>query len=383
MPKRALKQRPDGRYMCWYKGKCFYGYTSDEALSARNEYKRLLENGIREEALGITVRQYAEKWVGIYKAEVAVGTYNAYVNYLNMVCKVIGDMRMKDVTTTDIQSIYRQQIGKSGSHIRKFCATCKALFESALNDGVINRNPCAKSKRPYGEEGSHRVLEPWECDLVARMVGKHDFADAAMLMLYAGLRRGEVLAFNIDRDVDYKNGVIYVREAVAFDSNQPMIKSTKTLSGIREIPLFDPLKNALTGKHGLVITNHSGQTMSLSSFTCKWDSFLTAMETELNGCHKRWYGKTKEHKAILAAGGLLPAWKNVTIRTHDFRHSFCSMLYNADVDLKTAMKWMGHADEKMILKIYAHLSTEKEKQSALAVGRILNQRIYSQIRSQD
>jgi integrase len=30
------------------------------------------------------------------------------------------------------------------------------------------------------------------------------------------------------------------------------------------------------------------------------------------------------------------------------------MLRDAGVDLKVAMEWLGHADEKMILKIYDH-----------------------------
>ena len=41
------------------------------------------------------------------------------------------------------------------------------------------------------------------------------------------------------------------------------------------------------------------------------------------------------------------------------------MLYEAGVDLKSAQKWMGHADEKMIMRIYAHLS-EKQEQRAEA-----------------
>ena len=69
---------------------------------------------------------------------------------------------------------------------------------------------------------------------------------------------------------------------------------------------------------------------------------------------RRWYGKTKEHKKILAAGGQLPPYNAVTIRPHDLRHSYCTMLRDAGVDLKVAMEWLGHADEKMILKIYDH-----------------------------
>ena len=34
MPRQTLKQRPDGRYACKYKGKFFYGATQTEALAA-------------------------------------------------------------------------------------------------------------------------------------------------------------------------------------------------------------------------------------------------------------------------------------------------------------------------------------------------------------
>ncbi len=87
--------------------------------------------------------------------------------------------------------------------------------------------------------------------------------------------------------------------------------------------------------------------MSQSAIKRKWESYITALETEVNGCPKRWYGKKKEHIAILSRGEELPPWKAVSIRTHDLRHTFCTMLYDAGVDVKTAMKWMGHADESM------------------------------------
>jgi integrase len=123
--------------------------------------------------------------------------------------------------------------------------------------------------------------------------------------------------------------------------------------------------------------------MSKSAWSKKWRSFITALEVELNGCHKRWYGHTVEHKAILANGGALPPWKDVTIRSHDFRHSFCTMLYDAGVDIKTAMKWMGHSDEKMIMHVYAHLSEQKEFSASLAVGKLLDEALCSQNGSQN
>ncbi|MDD3334140.1 MAG: tyrosine-type recombinase/integrase [Eubacteriales bacterium] len=382
MPRKGLKQRADGRYYCRYKDKWFYGASSDEALDARDEYKRQLKSGLREEALGKTVTQYAKEWMPTYKADVSVKTYNDYAKYVNLLCAYFDGVRVRDVTATDIKRFYQSQSGKSKSYIRKMTMLTKDIFSTAVEDGVILRNPCAKVRGPAAEEGTHRALEQWERDLVVSMVGEHDMAIAAMLMLYGGLRRGEVIAFDISRDVDFKKGSIHVRNAVAFNTNQPTLKDPKTDAGERELYLFAPLRAALQGKSGLALKRKSGEIMSKSAWNKKWSSFKTAMETKLNGCHKRWYGRTKEHMAILAAGGELPPWRKITIQSHDFRHSFCTMLYDAGVDMKTAIKWMGHADETMILRIYAHLSEEKEKTASLAVGKLIETTLCSQNGSQ-
>lgn len=386
MPKRALKKRKDGRYLCWFKGVPFYGHTSDEAMNARDVYKRRLADGTLLEEQGPTVEDYAMKWIQVYKTEVSLRTYNGYAHYLNILCEQYGKTYLRDITPMDIKTLYNSQIGKSGSHIHKFSMIVKSLFASAVDDGLISRNPCANVKRPSGEDGTHRVLEPWEIDLVHSMVGEHPFALASMAMLYGGLRRGEALALNIDTDVDFDNGVIRINEALAFDINQPMRKSPKSKAGIRETPLFDPLRKALEGNHGLLVARQnaaaSEEYLSESAFQSLWSSYKTALEYKMNGCRKRWYGHTREHKNLIAEGGILPPWKEITIRTHDFRHTYCTMLYDANVDIKTAMKWMGHADEKMILKIYAHLSADREKKAARAVGDLLNKQLCSQNHSQ-
>ena len=40
---------------------------------------------------------------------------------------------------------------------------------------------------------------------------------------------------------------------------------------------------------------------------------------------------------------------------HQLRHTYCSMLYDADVDLLTAKYLMGHKNVSTTLKIYTHL----------------------------
>ena len=48
-----------------------------------------------------------------------------------------------------------------------------------------------------------------------------------------------------------------------------------------------------------------------------------------------------------------------SIRTHDLRHTYCTMLYEAGVGLKEAQYLMGHADAEMTLRIYTHLSNNQ------------------------
>lgn len=338
MPRQTLKKRSDGRYVCKYHGKSFYGKTQGEALAARDEYKRGLEYTHEPPPERLVFADYAIKWIQTYKAGCREATFNQYATYLNRASEALPDVPMSEITPSDVQKVYNAVLKGMGEwSIKKFCMVLTACFESAFNDGIIPRNPCNKAKRPKGKAGTHRAIEPWERDLILSSVGRHPVALAAMVMLYAGLRRGEALMINLDRDI-VNDEYIHVGGAVHFDVNQPVPGDTKSIAGVRDVPLFTPLRKALQGQHGLILSNASGGLMSQTSFRHAWSSYMRFLSSE--------------------------AGKTVAITPHDLRHSFCTMLYDADIDIKTAVKWMGHADEKMILRVYAHLSSEKT-QSAI------------------
>ena len=106
MPRQSLTRRSDGRFRVKYKGKQFYGNTQAEAIRARDEYKKQLETGIKEEQLGLTVTTYSARWVSTYKANVTPNVYNTHVRILNRFCELYGDRRMMDITAIDIQAFF-------------------------------------------------------------------------------------------------------------------------------------------------------------------------------------------------------------------------------------------------------------------------------------
>lgn len=346
------------------------GATQSEAYAKRDAYKKQLDAGLRAEAVGITVAQYAEQWLKTYKSGTGIRTHNEHVRELNTLIKIIGPKPLKEVVPSDIQTVFNQRAGNSASYIRHLSQTVKGLFASAVADRLIIFNPCSATSPPKGPAGTHRAIESWERELI--LDSSHSFKPAIMVMLYAGLRRGEALALNVDRDVDFQRMTLTVREAVRFESNTAVIVSPKTDAGERTLPLLDILAQELRRIHGLVAPSAAGLIMSETAFRRAWSSYISNLEKHLNGDSKRWYGHRAGQKEDYCEKH---PWKEITIRPHDLRHSYCTMLYNAGIDLKTAMLWMGHADQTMTLRIYTHLTAEHEAEAAQKLRLAVNKKI--------
>lgn len=364
--KQHLKQRKDGRFACRYKNLWFYGDSEEEALEARDEYKRQEKSGLFR-AQEMLFSAYAIKWVKAYKSHLTNAPYNTHVRMLNRWLDEIGNKPMTAYTPTDVSTFYQLFAGMSASSIHSARDTIKGVFKAALADGIIEKDPSANIDPPKGVKGTHREITAEERRLIHEV--NHRLRPAVMIMLYAGLRRGEVMALNADRDIDFTNLSITVREAVRFDDQgHPMIVRPKTQAGIRTIPMLEGLANELRGLHGLICTSASGAMMTEHAWSRAWESYLNALGEQKNGCQRRWAKQP---------------WEPVAIRAHDLRHSFCTMLYDAGVDLKTAMLWMGHADQTMTMQIYTHLTETRKKEAENALRNAQKQAFGSQNGSQN
>ena len=363
MPRNNVTERSDGRYTCKYGEKFFYGKTPTEAKRKRQEYVRKLDQGINPDLSDTPFLEDALGWREAFRSECNPKQQRQYDNMILYASEVLGKHYIRQIMASDIKRLYNTLQGKSQSYIQKFRTTIRGIFKSAVQDGILVRSPAEDIKPPKAKPKSHRYLEPWEQHLVVDTWREHDFGPAAMVMMFAGLRRGEALYLDVDRDVDFEEKLIRVRGAVSYSNDiHGTVTGGKNENAIRVIPLCSCLEEVLKDHHGLLLSRQDGSMMTLSSFDRKYESYITFLETKVNGCHKRWYGKTKEHKALLAEGKTLPPWKEVKIRCHDFRVTFCTTCYEAGIKIKTLQAWMGHADATMIMDIYAKLTEERELQ---------------------
>lgn len=385
--KQRLKRRADGYYVCRYKDQWFYSLDPDDALAQREEYKKMEKQQLTAVP---TVKDFADKWIDRAYPSVAATTKTGLKIHLKKLTGQIGNLLLTDIRPSDIKAIYAAEyLGMSNSYIKAGKQLFCALFDSAVADGYIRFNPARdRTAKPHkGTEGSHRAITDQERTWIETLCTDHRAYPAIITMLYAGIRPQEAKALTIEKAVDKKAGVIHITETAHREGNNQykITDQGKTKNAIRDVPLFPPVEKALNGKKGLLITTAHGEQITSTTWYDAMESYRTCMETAINGCHKRWYRKTKEHKAILAEAarlraegrkkeaeakeGEIPPWIEFNVVPYDLRHSFCTWGRDHGVELHTMIEWMGHADAKMIMKIYDEVRDNRSKTEA---ERIIN-----------
>lgn len=380
--KQHLKKRKDGYYVCRYKDQWFYSLDEDEALAQRDEYKRLekLQAGAVP-----SVKEYGERWIDRAYPAIAETTKTGLLIHLKKLTDSIGEKLLSEVKPSDIKEIYSNKyVGLSNSYIKSGKQLFCALFDAAAADGHIRTNPARdKTAKPHkGTEGGHRAITDQEREWINTYCHDHRAYPAIITMLYAGIRPQEAKAFKIEKAYDPDNGVLHIIASAHRDGNNQykITDQGKTKNAIRDIPALPPVEEALKGKEGFLITTAKGKQITSTTWRNAIESYRTCMETAINGMNKRWYRKTKEHKRILAEAAELratgrkkeaeakeaeiPPWIEFTVVPYDLRHSFCTMCRDNGVEINTCIRWMGHADAKMILKIYDEASDNRSASEA-------------------
>ena len=88
-----------------------------------------------------------------------------------------------------------------------------------------------------------------------------------------------------------------------------------------------------------------------------WESYLGELN-RLHGDFSPFHSKPKSKYDPKGTTFVIPR-----ITPHWLRHTFCTLMYHAGVDILTAKSQMGHADIKTTLAIYTHLDSIYKRKS--------------------
>lgn len=182
----------------------------------------------------------------------------------------------------------------------------------------------------------------------------------AVIMMLSGLRRGELAALTWN-DIDLEAQAIHVNKSIEYlnDSTYRLKPFPKTEAGLRtvDIPkrLCDYLRT-LPRDNVLVVHTKRGGVMTASAWVKLWSSYMRQLNIK--------YGTGLQKPRRPGQPG--PPVYEMTIppiTLHWLRHTFCTLMYFAGVDVVQACAQMGHADVKTTLAIYTHLDAIHKRKS--------------------
>lgn len=382
-----LTKRADGRYYVQVligrdksgkkKYKSVYGATQKEAQRKADELRAALGKGIDISAQRDTFRQWRERWIASKTCGAGQLTaYKANINHLSE----LDYMEIGKIRTSDIQSIFtRLSHELSRKTLTQIRMAARQVFQLAIVDRVLDYNPVDAVTIPKAATApeTREALTDEQIEWI-RTTPSPRAQLPAMIMLYCGLRRGELMALRWS-DIDLKDKVIHVRRSVEMVNGKPVEKEGgKTDAATRDVPIPDVLYTFLvsaqpTAKkrsinlYPLITEKARGGLHTSKSWAELWSSYMDDINIahgDFSDCidsDGRRYTPTSKHD---------PRGVPCRIETftpHQLRHTYATLLYEAGVDVMTAQKLLGHASPSTTLNIYTHL---RDKHKAAEITKL-------------
>ena len=323
------------------------GKTKAERDDKLAEAKRIHARGLM---LGdMTVREWSERWMSVYKANASKEQQKHYEAKLNLdILPTIGNMRIRDVRASHLQEILNSYSGGRRGTVAKIRIAIKQLFADAVAEGVIERDSAYRLELPEMTIAPRRPLTPAEREAVLKVSATHPRGPYVLTMLYCGVRVGECVAL-VRSDVDLTRKCLSITKAVRFYGNKgqllPGTKSSKLRKnvrgddddfGARMIPIPDlliPVMASLcNGKDGntLLFAKSDGTLASLRTVDWWWESFVRHCHIEAGA---KLYRNAVQYDTSPFSTEITP---------HYFRHTYATDLYAAGVDERARKEFLGH-----------------------------------------
>lgn len=348
--------------------------------------EELQDSGIDEQRKKhITFDEVALEWLKTYsKGKVKDSTIRVREKEIKILNRYIAKLQIDKITSRKHQSILNdlddQEYARStieGVHV-----TAGLIYKYAIKEKYRKDNPSAGAIIPEKKQTvediendpiEEKYLEHSELDEfldVAKKHGRELDMEIFYLLAFSGMRSGELCALKWS-DLDFEANMIRVTKTLYNpDNNMRKFALTppKTKGSVRKFTMDEAIMK-------LMKTLQKKQKLTRLKYraVAETDDII---DESFVFCRPNGYPFIQKNilQRMERLLKLTSIKKHAT--PHIFRHTHISMMAEAEIDINTIMKRVGHDDMKTTLRIYTHV-TEKMHKTAdqklnMTFGDLLN-----------
>lgn len=343
-----------------YNGKRYYVYGADQKELLEKINKKKMELDRQEEDINNPVlNDYYDFFTEVRRNELSESTIRAqkaqYKNIAGVVMEngmEFGDMRICDITRRNIEyaRVALLKAGKTPQNLNICFAHLNHVFECAVRDDTIEKNPCKALKRLKRKddtinENRHRALTADETKRFFDKAKERNsfYINCFKFMILTGVRIGELGALYLT-DIDSKEGFIHIRRSITRTEDGKYIvgDDTKTVNGVRDIPLTKEINLAVKNQKAL----------NRDFFGFDWNGLLFKSS---EGDILREYTVNREIKRICKDADI------EYFTCHAFRNTFATrFIEQRPQDYKILSEILGHKDVSITLNLYTHVMKDNK-----------------------
>jgi len=368
-------QRPNKTYFYRYhrsgdkKWSYVYAPTLEELRQKEEVIQRDLLDGIDYAGGEITVAELVDRYINLRRGlkENSMRAYGSAINRIHT--DPFGSRMIRSVRLSDGKGwfVSLHDKGLKQNTIGILQSVLRPAFEMAVDDDMIRKNPFkfklsdvipndAYVRSALTKAQQERYLQ------FIRDHGKDNYYDDIVILLGTGLRVSELYGLT-KADIDFDRRCIHINKQLCRTADKPyFIAPLKTSSGNRSIPMTDTdymafrrvLENRGHPKVEVMVDEYSG-----FLFLDKDGKPKVAMHLEN-------YMRGMQRKYIKKHGNTLSR-----VTPHVLRHTFCTNMQQAGIDIKSLQYLMGHSNASVTLDVYTHSDFESAERAFRQIAEAL------------
>lgn len=342
--------------------------TKAEASLAFDKLKASILSGSKK-TKNMTFKDLYLEWLEQHRKNIKESTVKSILHEFNKhILPKFGSIKLNKITVA-----YCQQCLNEWHSFYKNYRKLKSRINQVLNYGVsleiLDSNPMAKTITPrkMEDEKPQNFYTKDELKEFLNFVQSHEnwmTYTFFRLLAFTGVRKSEALAITWE-DVNFFNQTLTIGKTVAIDDNNNTILQTpKTKNSYRTISLDKETLTTLKKwqqrqREQLLILGFNSSKTGQLVFNNQKNKFVHPHS--FNVYLKRIYKLMNDEGLNI---------KKITL--HGFRHTHCSLLFEAGASIKEVQERLGHSDVKTTMNIYAHVTPEKIKETGERFAQYVN-----------